>query len=262
MMKFYTRLFYHLRPAPWLLFMTLTFLAALFFAWHALVKVNFLYPVWYEVLNIDQIISTYGPQNRYRTDFETTTKTERIRLFAALVEAVHHQGHGLDTLVYHGPSGRPIAPLLTEPEIIHLQDVANLIDKLLAIGQIATLGLLLSTSLLLLQRSVTLPVKKLLLGTFVGLMVGAATILLIGPVNVFYGLHEQLFPEDHSWFFYYQDSLMTTLMKAPIIFGYIAVTLGTLTLLILICSVFLIQYLNRLLHTDAQKPPKCSIKKT
>jgi hypothetical protein len=260
-MKLYTRLLYHLRPVQWLLFVTLTFLAALFLAWHALVKTNFLYPVWYEVLHIDQVISTYGPQNRYRTDFETTTKTERIRLFAALVEAVHHQGHSLDTLVYHGPNGRPIAPLLTTPEIIHLQDVANLIDQLLPMGQMATLGSLLSTSLLLSQRYTKPPVKKLLLGTIVGLMVGAGTILLIGPIDVFYGLHEQLFPKDHSWFFYYQDSLMTTLMKAPIIFGYIAVTLGTLTLLILICSIFLIRYLHRLLHTDAQKLPKCLIKK-
>jgi hypothetical protein len=236
--------------------MTLTFLAALFLAWHALVKVNFLYPIWYEVLHIDQVIANYSPQNHYRTGFETTTKMERIRLFTALVEAIHHQGNGLDTLVYHEPNGRPIAPLLTAPEITHLQDVANLIDKLLPIGQIATLGLLLLTGLLLSQRHAKLPVKKLLLGTVVGLMVGTGIILLIGPVNVFYALHEQLFPKNHSWFFYYQDSLMTTLMKAPVIFGYIAVSLGILTLLILICIIISIQYVRRLLYADAQNPLK------
>ena len=31
-------------------------------------------------------------------------------------------------------------------------------------------------------------------------------------------MHEMVFPDDHQWFFYYQDSLMTTLMKAPDIF--------------------------------------------
>lgn len=256
MMEFYTWLFYRLGAIQWPLFLTLTFLAALFLAWQALVKVNFLYPAWYEVLHIDQVIATYGPQNRYRTGFETTTKTERIRLFAALVKAVHQQGQGLETLAYHEPGGHPIAPLLTTPEIIHLQDVSNLIDKLSLIGQIAILGLLLLIGLLLLQPYSKLPIKKLLLGTIVGLMVGTGIILLMGPVNVFYGLHELLFPKDHSWFFYYQDSLMTTLMKAPVIFGYIAVSLGILTLLILICIIISIQYVRRLLYADAQNPLK------
>jgi hypothetical protein len=226
----------------------LTFLAALFLAWHALVKVNFLYPIWYEVLDIDQVIATYAPQNRYRTHFETTTKAERIRIFAALVEAIHHKGHGLDTLVYHEPSGRPIAHLLTASEIIHLQDVANLIDKLLPIGRIATSGLLLLIGLLLLQQGTKPPVKTLLLGTVVSLIVAATLIFLIGPVHIFYGLHEQLFPKNHSWFFYYQDSLMTTLMKAPAIFGYIAITLGILTLLILSSIIFLVHHLHQSLH--------------
>lgn len=254
-MEFYTRLFHRLSATQWALFIILTFLTALLLAWQLLVKVNFLYPVWYEVLHIDQVIATYGPQNRHRAGFETTTKKERIRLFAALVKAVHHQGHGLDTLVYHEPSGRPIAHLLTAAEIIHLQDVANLIDQLLPIGQMATLGLLLLIGLLLSQPYSKVPVKKLLVGTIIGLGTGAGLILLVGPVEVFYGLHEQWFPKNHSWFFYYQDSLMTTLMKAPVIFGYIAILLGLLTLLIVIGIVFLIQYLRRLLRADGQILP-------
>jgi hypothetical protein len=47
-------------------------------------------------------------------------------------------------------------------------------------------------------------------------------LVLFGPVNVFYKLHTWIFPADHQWFFYYQESLMTTLMKAPDIFGGIA----------------------------------------
>jgi hypothetical protein len=42
-----------------------------------------------------------------------------------------------------------------------------------------------------------------------------------------------VFPEGHQWFFYYQDSLMSTLMKAPYLFGYIALALLVLTLALL-----------------------------
>jgi hypothetical protein len=41
-------------------------------------------------------------------------------------------------------------------------------------------------------------------------------------------MHVWVFPADHQWFFYYQDSLMSTLMKAPYLFGYIAVALVAL----------------------------------
>ena len=49
---------------------------------------------------------------------------------------------------------------------------------------------------------------------------------------MFYQFHIWLFPADHEWFFYWQDSLMSTLMKAPVLFGGIAVVLvgGTLVL--------------------------------
>jgi len=42
--------------------------------------------------------------------------------------------------------------------------------------------------------------------------------LVIGVENLFYGLHTIVFPDDHQWFFYYEDSLMSTLMQAPNIF--------------------------------------------
>ncbi len=57
-------------------------------------------------------------------------------------------------------------------------------------------------------------------------------LLISGPEAVFYQFHIWLFPADHEWFFYWQDSLMSTLMKAPVLFGGIAVVLvgGTLVL--------------------------------
>jgi hypothetical protein len=36
-------------------------------------------------------------------------------------------------------------------------------------------------------------------------------------------MHILVFPDDHQWFFYYQDSLMSTLMKAPDLFAGIAI---------------------------------------
>jgi hypothetical protein len=45
---------------------------------------------------------------------------------------------------------------------------------------------------------------------------------VIGPKAVFTQLHIWVFPAEHKWFFYYQDSLMSTMMHAPILFGGIA----------------------------------------
>src|SRR5690625_5358126 len=72
------------------------------------------------------------------------------------------------------------------------------------------------------------PARKLLIGFTIAIAALAALILLIGPVRVFYALHDYIFPDDNPWFFYYQDSLMTTLMKAPDLFGLIAVFLVAL----------------------------------
>lgn len=45
---------------------------------------------------------------------------------------------------------------------------------------------------------------------------------VIGPKAVFTQMHIWVFPPQHKWFFYYQDSLMSTMMHAPVLFGGIA----------------------------------------
>jgi uncharacterized membrane protein len=60
-----------------------------------------------------------------------------------------------------------------------------------------------------------------------------AALLTVGFREVFYAFHEAIFPPDHQWFFYYQDSLMSTMMKAPFLFGYIAAALVALALVYL-----------------------------
>ena len=217
--------------AQWSLFTLLAFLSALWLAWQLLASVNFLYPWWYEFIGIDQTIATYGPRNHYRHQFEITTQAERLRLFAAIVAAIQQHGKGLDTLVYHAPDGRPIAPLLTPPEITHLQDVARLVDSLLKLGWGALSALPVLLGLLLKQKLPMPSVTRLLLTAAMVWVGTGGLVLLMGPVKVFYTLHTWIFPAGHVWFFYYEDSLMTMLMKAPVIFAYIAVSLAVLSLL-------------------------------
>ncbi|MFT7095179.1 MAG: hypothetical protein ACJAV3_002995, partial [Alcanivorax sp.] len=42
-----------------------------------------------------------------------------------------------------------------------------------------------------------------------------------------------LFPAENEWFFYWQDSLMSTLMKAPVLFGGIAAAIAIGALLLI-----------------------------
>jgi hypothetical protein len=218
-------------------------LVALFLAWQLLAKVDFLYPLWYDVLGIEQTIARYGPQNRCRDRFETTTKEERVRLFAAIVSAIHRQGRDLETLVYHDTRGQAIANLLTPPEIVHLQDVSRLVDNGLRLGWSATLTWLMLLMLLRRQKLSMPSVRTLLSWSLVVVAAVTGLILLIGPVKIFYRLHTWIFPPGHSWFFYYQESLMTMLMKAPDLFAYIALSLAVVTLLMLAGMGFLIRLL-------------------
>lgn len=232
----------------------LAFLAALFFAWQALTKANFFYPLWYELLGIDRTIATYGPRNRYRQDFEITTKAERVRLLGEMVAAIHDGGKGLEELVYHAPDGRPIATLLTRPEIVHLQDVARLVDRLRPVGWGAFAGWLLVWGVLLKQRRAMPSVARLLLATLLVLVGGGLIIGLIGPVAVFYRLHTWIFPPAHQWFFYYQDSLMTMMLQAPHIFGYIALAWAGLSLLFFAGMLFFARRLFQRLQSNLLTP--------
>jgi uncharacterized membrane protein len=222
------------RVLPWALFTALSLVACLFVAWKALIAVDYLYPVWYEALDIDQTIAQYGPQNRQgKLSFETTTKNERVRLFAALVDAVHNRGQGLENLVYHDSSGLPITTLLTAPEVVHLQDVARLFAWLQEAGWLALVALIVLFSWLRWRQRALPSLRKLLSGTVSGIAMAGVVIIALGPVKVFYQLHEWIFPQGHQWFFFYQDSLMSTMMKAPALFGPIALIWAALSLLLI-----------------------------
>lgn len=75
----------------------------------------------------------------------------------------------------------------------------------------------------------------------------AVGVLLAGAKKFFYWLHTIVFPADHQWFFYYEESLMSTLMKAPALFAPISI------LLILLGLVFWLLQLGLLNWLDSNK---------
>lgn len=200
-------------------------LASLWIAWRVLAAFDFLYPVFYDAIDVHGHIETFAPQNRYKADFGATTREERLRLFGEIVDAIHASGEGLAEIAYRRADGRVIDTLLRAPEVGHLQDVAHLVDRIAPVGWLAV-GWTAIHLLLVRLFGWPLPSLARLLGaSLLAVAAGTGLVLLIGARRVFYWSHAWAFPPDHPWFFYYQDSLMSTMMKAPDLFGAIAVVL-------------------------------------
>lgn len=219
-----------LHVAHWSALLIALLVGSLHVSWQALAAVDFGYSLWYEVLDIDGTIATHGPRNPVRPGFERTDRAERMRLFSAIVDAIHDDGSGLDGILYHDPQGRVIGRLLTPPERVHLEDVARLVGLLERAGSVALAVLLLLAAAALLRRESPPAGRRLAVAAGLALTVGTALVLVIGPVTVFYALHELVFPPEHEWFFWYEESLMSMLMQAPNLFGPIAVVWLLMTL--------------------------------
>jgi hypothetical protein len=211
-----------LRGMLWATLLLAALPASLLAAWQMLAGADFLYPLWYEVIGIDRTIAEYGPKNHYRENFERTTKKERSRLFAAIVTAIHDGGRGLDDLAYHDAQGEVLGPLLRSPEITHLRDVARLIDRFYHLGLGAALVWLLTLGWLWRLRLPPPPLGRYLAGFGLGAAALVLGVVAFGAKRVFYAAHTLIFPSGHQWFFYYEESLMTMLMKAPDLFAAIA----------------------------------------
>ena len=222
------------------------FAVALLFAWKLLYLSNYNYEFWYSQLSIEQHVAKFAPQNRLnKTGFEKTTREARTELFRSIGHAINNGGEGLRTLEYQPhPDAEPIV-LLTDPEAIHLEDVAKLIDLLEPIGWAATV-LLVVLMVLAIVGNISLPgLKVSLLTLLVIALLLTVVIVVVGPRDVFSALHEFVFPADHQWFFYYQDSLMTTLMKAPDIFFAIGAVWAALAVIIYLMFTFLFRLIER-----------------
>jgi hypothetical protein len=226
----------------WPLFFACQLLALSLLSWHALAQIDFAYPAGYQLLRLDETIATYAPQNLYKKGFESTTAAQHWHFFAQIVDAVQSGGKGLADIHYADRTGQSIA-LLTAPEILHLQDVAHLIDQFYAAGCVA-LFLWIGLALWARQQKWPLPpMWKVLAGFACSLALAALVVLGIGAEKVFYWLHTVVFPAEHQWFFYYYESLMTTLMKAPDLFAFIAVLLVAAMALLWCLSLYLLHQL-------------------
>ena len=212
------------KQAIWFVVLISALLAALATGWMLHKPADYGYSFWYDQMDIRGHIDKYGPKNRYIRGFDDLSREQHLELFGGIVDAVHNQGRGLAELEFTDSRGRT-KPLLREPEIVHLQDVANLIDVLSVAGAVSLLIAAIGTFMLIRRR---IPIQWKQQGLLLGGLLGAVALVLLiaGPKAVFYQLHVWIFPDDHQWFFYYQESLMSTMMKAPDLFGGIGATIG------------------------------------
>jgi len=224
----------------------LTLLVALFISWVLLAKQNFWYGFWHDTVGIAEGIEQYGPQNRYKSGFADTTREQRVDLFSQINRSVHRSGMGLREIRYQSPSSGGIQALLRDPEVVHLQDVANLIDVLFWPVFIAVfLWMGVSGYLILAVQLLPSPKQQFRSVAFI-LVPIAIGVLLVGPETVFNTLHEWVFPDGHDWFFFYQDSLMSTMMRAPRLFGWIAMAWVLIAVMVFVGLQLLLRMLAKL----------------
>ena len=218
--------------SQWLGFLLLTFIITLPISWVGLSKVNFFYSSLYDSIGIEQHIQRFAPKNRFeRLEFEKVPKEEVVELFNGVVVAINNHGEGLDSLQYVKESTQKKIKLFTEAEVIHLQDVANLLDNLKPIVLVLIVLWFIAVFWILSKRIKIPSAMQFFFYTLI-LLALVMLVLAFGPVKVFNQLHIWIFPSNHQWFFYYEDSLMSTMMKAPILFGYIAAIWGAFSILL------------------------------
>ena len=230
------------------LFSLSTLIQSLFFSWLVFAPLNFLYGVWHDYGGIEAGIAKYAPQNYYKEGFELSSRAERLELFAGINKAIHAHGRGLAELRY-GPDE---TPLLREPEIVHLQDVANLIDRLSVVVGVNSVFFVLLLILFYWRRERIPRWPDMLVALSAFVVLSLLVLWLVGFERVFNQFHVWIFPENHQWFFYYQESLMSTMMLAPRLFAYIA---GLLAISALLIFSAIFWFLRRYLSVPAKSKP-------
>jgi uncharacterized membrane protein len=201
-------------------------------SWQINKSADFFYSFWYQQLNIEQTITTYVPDNTFdKKDYIDTSTEQRVDNFSDIVTEIHNNGEHLAQLSYLNKN-QEVKKLLTLAEIIHLEDVSHLIQKLTLIS-VGNLFILLLFSIIVYQKKLYLPkIKDQLLAVVLPSLLLIVLLFLFGFTEVFYYLHTVVFPDNHQWFFYYQESLMSSLMKAPDLFAGISITLTVIGLII------------------------------
>lgn len=213
------------KACTWLTFSLCLLIVSLGIAWKISVALNLHYSTWYDVLNISSFVQKYGVQNNFnKHSIIHTDKNEQVLLFEKILSSVTNDGEGLDQISFNDDVNRKIL-LLTESEIIHLNDVSLLINKL-SYAWGSCFLLFVSFCCYFYFRQITFPDFKDKVVILSGVVVSIVLLFgIYGFTDIFYYLHTLVFPEGHQWFFYYQDSLMSTLMKAPDLFAAIGAML-------------------------------------
>ncbi len=228
---------------PWLRWLQpiALLISCFYLAWLLLAQCQFFYSANYELLNVGQHIQQYGPQNRYKPHFEMTDKSQHIELFEKVVHGIRYQPETLSQITY--TVGHQSYTLLRPPEAQHLRDVAALVQPWERFGQIITAFTLLFIIVAVANRR-ALPRAKPIGALILGLITLSVLIAVIDPQAVFAWLHTMAFPPEHPWFFYYQDSLMTTWMKAPDLFFAIGIEWLLSAIILLIIYLVLVSKIH------------------
>lgn len=221
----------------WLLCCVSLIVFSLGFSWQLNKSADFFYGFWYQQLNIEQTITTYVPDNTFdKKDYVDTNTDQRVDNFSEIVTEIHNNGEHLAQLSYVNKQ-QQVKKLLTTAEIIHLKDVSHLIQKLTLVS-VGNFCILLFLSGVIYQQKFYLPKRK---DQFLAVVLPSSLLFILfivfGFTELFYYLHTVVFPDNHQWFFYYQESLMSSLMKAPDLFAGISVTL-TVTALIIYVAIY------------------------
>ncbi len=226
------------------------FCICIFISWNALVKASFNYDFWYEQLNIKHTVEFYAPKNPQHKNFFYTDKQQHSRLFSEIVTATTNKPERLSQIRYKAAGESNSKQMLTQDEITHLKDVNTLIRHFNSISYIA-IATFIITSILMLFLSIP-PPRVLVTCSIAACIVVTTglTVFIYGPVEFFYALHIIVFPAGHKWFFYYNESLMSMIMQAPNIFGYISATLILIASTIFILFLFIARKLY--FRTDNQ----------
>jgi len=222
----------------------LTLYCSLVAGWYAGYSNYFFYPVIYELQDIQGHVHKFAPENRHgRENFVYTTPSVHISIFNEMLQKVEHCGEGLRDIEY--TAGGAVTSFLTEDEVLHLQDVADLLSFLRNLGKAAFAALIILVFAMVRYRIWPYYIYTALIIITGFFMTGALLLYRFGFEKIFYLLHELVFPEGHKWFFYYQDSLMSTMLKAPDSFVDFGAVLGVCTLISFLAFYWIVSLIIR-----------------
>ena len=222
--------------------------SCLYVSWQVLSQANFLYDQIYEHNDLEAHVNEFAPLNRNgKESFALTTKAERVRVFNDIAREINAGGGGLGAITYTPEGAGAATTFLVEAERDHLQDVANLVSSLKPVGAVIASLLIIFYGFCWYYKVSRYQYFWRPSGIFVSLIQIAAVTALcaaitfaLGPQQTFYLLHEWAFSGKAQWYFYFEDSLMTTLMP-EIVFANIAALIGVLTVLTWLAANFIVR---------------------